>query len=169
MSVPTRGTRHGGQTPGGRKTKQVVSTMFQRHSESGFPRVTGDFRWGFDSGPRVGRTPGNEPTHRTASDQFTARKFCGGSRRCRCQRGKGAIESLGGKLAKKEAGRERCLADQRKAGSSGFPGPRKSRNGRHRSVPDIMGLKGGKKLLSMAPKDADGCIVPPTGQNGNPG
>jgi hypothetical protein len=27
--------------------------MFQRVSESGFPRVTGDFGWGFDSGPRV--------------------------------------------------------------------------------------------------------------------
>ena len=27
--------------------------MFQRVSESGFSRVTGDFGWGFDSGPRM--------------------------------------------------------------------------------------------------------------------
>src|ERR1035437_1717952 len=45
--------------------------MFQRISEGGFPRVTGDFRRGFDSGPRVGRTLGNEPTHRTALDRPT--------------------------------------------------------------------------------------------------
>ena len=45
--------------------------MFQWISESGFPRVAGDFRWGFDSGPRVGRASGTEPTHRTAPDRPT--------------------------------------------------------------------------------------------------
>ena len=43
--------------------------MFQRISESGFPRVAGDFRRRFDSGPGVGRTLGTEPTHRTALDR----------------------------------------------------------------------------------------------------
>ena len=48
--------------------------MFQRVSESGFPRVTGDFRRGFDSGPRTGRASGTEPTHRTAPDRLTGDK-----------------------------------------------------------------------------------------------
>ena len=40
------------------KSKTSRFAMFQRVSESGFPRVAGDFRRGFDSGPKVGRATG---------------------------------------------------------------------------------------------------------------
>jgi hypothetical protein len=39
-----------------------------------------------------------------------------------------------------------------KQASSGFPGPRKSRNGHLRSVLEGMGLNGGKKLALNGPK-----------------